>query len=161
MVRAVPVVAVATNIHYVFTDHLNTPRAITRANDNQMVWRWDNTDLFGVIQPNQDPNGLGMFNYRPRFPRQLYDSETGLYYNYHRNYSPQTGSYTQSDPIGLAGGINTYAYVNGNPVNEIDPKGLFAQILIPVLPAIGQVIVDAATIGLGGAMIADSLSDKA
>lgn len=122
----------APGIHYIYTDHLQTPRVITRASDNTMVWRWDHTDPFGLYQPNENPSGVGAFTYNPRFPGQVFDKETNNHYNYFRDYDPQTGRYLQSDPIGLAGGIDTYGYVEGNPVSKTDPMGL--QAVIPVTP---------------------------
>jgi RHS repeat-associated protein len=59
-----------------------------------------------------------------RLPGQFFDEETGLYYNWHRYYSPETGRYISADPIGFRGGINLYAYVGGDPVNGVDAWGL-------------------------------------
>jgi RHS repeat-associated protein len=79
---------------------------------------------FGVATVNEDPDGDGILvknNFR--FPGQYYDAETGLNYNYFRTYDPLVGRYTQSDPIGLRGGLNSFGYVNGDPVNFVDLTG--------------------------------------
>jgi RHS repeat-associated protein len=68
-----------------------------------------------------------------RLPGQYFDSETGLHYNWLRYYEPQTGRYTQYDPLGPAGSQNGFAYVSGDPVNSIDPTGELA----PALAAAG------------------------
>ncbi len=116
--------AAAIDIYSVYADHILTPRVITRLSDSRMVWRWDNTDPFGLAQPDESPAGLSTFTYNPRFPGQVFDRETNNHYNYFRDFDPQTGRYVQSDPIGLNGGINTYAYVGNNPTSGIDPFGL-------------------------------------
>ncbi|NHZ67083.1 RHS repeat-associated core domain-containing protein, partial [Massilia genomosp. 1] len=112
------------NAYYVYADHLAAPRVITRASDNKMVWRWDGANPFGEDSPDENPNRLGNFSYNLRFPGQYYDRETNLHYNYFRDYDAQTGRYVQSDPIGLQGGINTYGYVEANPLRKTDPSGL-------------------------------------
>jgi RHS repeat-associated protein len=45
-----------------------------------------------------------------RLPGQYHDAETGLHYNWHRYYDPNTGRYISADPIGIAGGLNLYGY---------------------------------------------------
>ena len=104
--------------YYVNPDYLGAPQSITDKNDNT-VWKWDH-DPFGNGQP------IGTITYNVRFPGQYYDAETGLFYNYFRDYNPAIGRYVQSDPIGLRGGVNTYAYVGGNPVSGFDPNGIMS-----------------------------------
>jgi RHS repeat-associated protein len=102
---------------YVHTDHLGTPQLVT--DDSQaVVWQAD-YDPFGTVSITTSTavNNL-------RFPGQYFDAESGLHYNYYRDYDPETGRYIQSDPIGLIGGINLYAYVESNPIQFADRFGL-------------------------------------
>ncbi|MEJ2376547.1 MAG: RHS repeat-associated core domain-containing protein [Pseudolabrys sp.] len=113
-----------TGLYYIHTDHLGTPRVITDPSTGQVVWRWDG-EPFGASAPNEDPNGSGSnFVFNLRFPGQYYDAQTGLDYNYYRDYDPRTGRYVESDPSGLWGGLNTYGYVYGNPLILLDLYGL-------------------------------------
>jgi RHS repeat-associated protein len=127
-------------VYYVHTDHLGSPRAITRPSDDAIVWRWDNADPFGDNAAEENPSGLGNFKYDLRLPGQYYDAETGMHYSYFRDYDPSSGRYAQSDPIGLDGGINTYAYALNNPVAKRDFFGLdtcgsgFLEGLVPDNP---------------------------
>jgi len=117
--------------YYTEPDHLGAPRAIVNAAGTP-VWTWDG-EAFGPVPPNQNPSGLGTFTYNLRFAGQYYDVETGWNHNGWREYDPQTGRYAQSDPIGLAGGLNTYNYVGGNPEANSDPYGLWP---FPISPGI-------------------------
>ena len=51
---------------------------------------------------------------------------SGLYYRRNRYYDSEKGRFTQEDPIGLAGGLNTYGYATGDPITFSDPDGLSA-----------------------------------
>jgi RHS repeat-associated protein len=108
----------------VHSDQLNTPRQVTRPSDNVLMWSWL-SDPFGTDAANENPAGAGTFKYNLRFPGQVFDGQAGLHDNGFRAYDPAIGRYPTSDPIGLAGGINTYAYVGGNPISRTDPYGLF------------------------------------
>nr|WP_272914615.1 RHS repeat-associated core domain-containing protein [Gilliamella sp. Pas-s25] len=114
-----------TSYHYLITDHLGTPQLAIN-NQGQQTWKM-HSDAFGNAA--LDPNNQITLNLR--FPGQYYDKETGLSYNYFRDYNPKIGRYIQSDPIGLNGGINTFSYVGGNPLLYRDPYGK-----IPIVPGI-------------------------
>ena len=86
-----PVAVLSTSVLYVYADHVDTPRVLVNITDRTAVWRWDNSDPFGVMAPNEDPSNSGQtFTYNPRFPGQLFDRETGKHYNYFRDYDPHT-----------------------------------------------------------------------
>jgi len=120
-----------TATHYaIYTDHLNTPRVILD-NLGQVRWRWMG-EPFGASPAEEQPmSGFAVLQQSLRFPGQLYEPFGGRHYNHFRDYDPTTGRYVQSDPIGLAGGLNTYAYVGGNPVSLTDPLGLVAATMSP------------------------------
>ncbi|WP_231118116.1 RHS repeat-associated core domain-containing protein [Lysobacter silvisoli] len=113
-------------LHYIEPDHLGTPRAVIDRTRNLAIWTWAlQGEAFGNSPPNQDPDLDGTnFVFDMRFPGQRYDAATGLNYNYFRDYDTGSGRYVQSDPIGLEGGINSFAYAAGNPLENSDPEGL-------------------------------------
>lgn len=89
------------------------------------------TDSAGVVRWSADYKPFGEVNITTsditnnlRFPGQYYDVETGLNYNYYRDYNPSIGRYIEADPIGLDGGINLFVYVANSPIIKIDPQGL-------------------------------------
>jgi RHS repeat-associated protein len=112
-------------IYYTHTDQLNAIRKISRPSDNAWVWQGGSYfDPFYYVSTNEDPSGLGTFISNLAFPGQYLDQETGLIYNGARYYLPPTGTYLESDPIGIAGGVNTYAYALENPLKYVDVNGL-------------------------------------
>jgi RHS repeat-associated protein len=112
----VAVLAPGSLTYYAAPDQLGAPHQLANAGGTT-AWHWDH-DPFGNGAPT------GSYAYNLRFPGQYFDGETGLHYNGLRDYDPSTGRYVQSDPIGLGGGVNTYAYVSGNPLSRTDRRGL-------------------------------------
>jgi RHS repeat-associated protein len=108
---------------FVHADHLNTPRLVADSTGTT-VWRWDQQEPFGVNVPDENPSGLGAFDLPLRLPGQYFDKETGLHHNARRDYDSAIGRFPESDPIGLRGGLNTYAYSENDPIRFSDPSGL-------------------------------------
>jgi RHS repeat-associated protein len=131
-----PVETSPGSVYYVHNDHLGTPQVITDE-DQTIVWS-ANYQPFGDVEIT-----TAIIANNLRFPGQYYDEESGLHYNYFRDYDPSLGRYVQSDPIGLQGGLNTYAYVDSNPTGYTDPHGLVkwtgSQTVLAVVPGGGAV----------------------
>lgn len=133
----VPAPSVA-EIFHVHADHLGTPRELTD-NDGHLVWSasykaWGATATIETpprrqqVQEGSALRELWQEQHDPvvqnlRFQGQYFDAETGLHYNRFRYYDPDIGRFVSQDPIGLAGGHNSYQYAP-NPLAIIDPLGL-------------------------------------
>ncbi len=104
--------------YYYHPDHLGTPQKMTDS-VGTVVWAADYKP-FGeaTITISTITNNL-------RFPGQYFDSETGMHYNYRRDYKPTLGRYIETDPIGIVKGRNhLYIYVRNSPIRFKDPRGL-------------------------------------
>jgi RHS repeat-associated protein len=142
---SLPIAAVdgtgATSIFgYIHADALGTPRAVTDAN-GVTIWTWaPQGNAFGEMPPAS----VAGYTLNLRLAGQYYDTESGSIYNVERVYDSTTGRYLQSDPIGLNAGLATYAYVDGNPLNSVDPLGLTEQnyAFEPVAPTPAMLAAD-------------------
>ncbi len=120
------------SLYFLQVDHLDTPRLVANA-AGTTVWKWDQQEPFGDNVADENPGGLGAFHLPLRLPGQMYDSDTNLTYNYHRDYDQGLGRYVEPDPLGIlhrSGGErpfrmnDLYSYVRGMPLTLIDPLGL-------------------------------------
>jgi RHS repeat-associated protein len=105
------------------TDGRKAPMRV-RDNTGAVVWSWDNPEPYGNSAPNEGLVGGSPFVFNLRYPGQWFDGSTGLVFNGYRDYNPSLGRYMEVDPLGLAAGMNPYAYVGGNPLTAVDPLGL-------------------------------------
>jgi RHS repeat-associated protein len=152
---------------YIHFEHRGAPVAVSDE-AGEVIWQ-AHYQPFGEVEELADVDGDGEgFAFNLRYPGQYYDQESGNYYNYFRDYDPTTGRYLQSDPIGLAGGFNTYTYVGGNPLTRTDPTGKVLMLLpflggSSFLGGTGGAVLGWGSLGLGAlgawAAYSESCSD--
>jgi len=108
-------------MYSVHADQTGRPMAVTDPNSRAVVWQARGFPFTSQVTINVwQTFNLG-------FPGQYHDNESGMWQNGARDYNSYLGRYVESDPIGLAGGTNTYAYAGNNPISNIDPLGLCDQ----------------------------------
>ena len=138
-----------------FCNHLGTPRSVIDPVRDVAIWQWPLLgNAFGDAAPVTDPDGDGVaFAMNLRFPGQYFDAETGLHYNYYRDYDPSTGRYVESDPIGLGGGIHSYVYALSSPISFGDSSGLFVDEAGKFLVQCAKPVVAVSTVLATGAVL--------
>jgi type VI secretion system secreted protein VgrG len=109
--------------HYL-NDHLGTPQELVDDARN-VVWATD-VDGYGLTRHEL----VAEVDNPIRFAGQYFDRESGLSYNRFRYYDPQVGRYINQDPIGFAGGDNSYEYALNMPTQAYDPVGLFVPLVV-------------------------------
>ncbi|MFJ2403372.1 DUF6531 domain-containing protein [Streptomyces xanthochromogenes] len=108
-----------TRFHAVITDTAGTPTELVTA-DGELAWQ-HRTTLWGTRLPT--PLEATAADCPLRFPGQFVDPESGLHYNHHRYYDPESARYLSQDPLGLEPAPNPAAYIQ-NPHVMADPLGL-------------------------------------
>ena len=144
--------------YWYHNDHLKTPQVMTTSS-GAVVWKAKYSS-FG--KATVDPSST--VDNPLRLPGQYEDAETGLHYNWFRYYSPDTGRYISTDPIGFLGGLNLFRYAANNPLNTYDPFGLLVAggavitvtaeaVGLPATAIGGSVVFAAAAVGYGSYQI--------
>jgi RHS repeat-associated protein len=108
------------HVYFFHNDHLGTPQAMSDL-AGRKVWEAE-YEPFGMATET-----TATITNNLRLPGQYYDVETGLHYNYHRDYDSGTGRYLQPDPTGLEGGLNLYTYADSNATMFFDPDALSVE----------------------------------
>lgn len=123
-------------LYRIVHDAVGSVRAVVNATTGAVVQEYTYSP-YGVIESATETEDVVPF----RFAGGLADGATGLVRFGARDYDPEVGRWTAKDPIGFAGGdSNLYAYVAGDPINGIDPTGLFLDIFIDAVAAFGWCI---------------------
>ncbi|UXY11199.1 DUF6531 domain-containing protein [Kosakonia sp. ML.JS2a] len=138
-------------VQYVYTENSYEPLARIDSRQQHAEMYWYHTEINGLPEKVTDSRGEVVWHgtstawgrsqhesvhaewdvpQNLRFQGQYLDRETGLHYNTFRYYDPTGGCYTQMDPIGLQGGLNTYTYVI-DPLGWVDPLGLWTYNTMP------------------------------
>ncbi|MEA5115409.1 MAG: RHS repeat-associated core domain-containing protein, partial [Geobacteraceae bacterium] len=125
-----------TRFYPIVTDHLGTPKELFDES-GACLWQAEHV-LWGRVSAKRlktrENSHLPIVDCTLRFQNQWEDEESGLYYNLHRYYDPDTGQYLSPDPIGLEGGLRSHGYVH-DPMQWVDPLGLCKDEIAGLAPA--------------------------